>query len=104
MTMRNPITKCGNCLAYEPSEKIEGQGSCHREPIKGHVVIGAPEIDLRVNPHAQNRPNFKIVPSFPPSLENLWCMAFVPTAEALKGLTDSQSLGTIPIGEEIVKK
>ena len=80
--MRHPMTKCGNCLAYEPSATMPGQGHCHREPIKGHVVIGKPEIDLRINPSTQNRPNFQIVPSFPPSLENMWCMAFVPNDAA----------------------
>jgi hypothetical protein len=84
--MKNALTKCGNCLAYEPSEKTTGQGSCHREPIKGHIVIGAPKIDLSVYPSTQNQSNYKIVPSFPPTLENLWCLAFVPTAEVLDEL------------------
>ena len=81
--MRNPLTQCGNCAAFEASQQ-QGQGHCHREPIKGHVVIGMPEIDLRTYAGAQNKQNYKVVPAFPPTLINLWCMAFVPTAETMQ--------------------
>jgi hypothetical protein len=87
--MRHPEIKCANCQAFETVEvRYKLSYYCHAEPIKGHVVQAPARIDMSLSAQANQPPNFQIVPSFPPTSPDTWCMKIMLKPDVHKKMID----------------
>ena len=83
--MKNPLAKCGNCLAFAENEKNPAQGLCKKHPPMALVIP--------TNVAVPGRPNYQAASSYPANSAEEWCLEFTPNEFAMKELREQQNNG-----------